>query len=372
MLTKKIINSFTQAVVFILVSFIILNCEKNPLKVASEEDVIIKGKGIYALKGNQNYFGCDLYYSNYDSITFKKIEGCYDLLCLHINKKNNLLIGASQNKLLFVNTLTNKKITEINVPDTENPAPYFSLTEIHLFPYPLNPDYCILCNWSVYLVNLKTLSLEKIFWNARNSDKIIYTHGAVLSDDGKSLYLMLTLLGVWQEGEYWRYEARQRLSKLDLKTGQIYTIYDYPVEKAPGAKFVFCNKDYIISYDLNRSSMIRFLVSSGALVDSFMVTINNYLTFPYTNGDHIILQDGKNGSFYKLYPEKKKLKLYMQFLYQDFRITTYQETKGGEVYACMAQTSDGTSLIINLSQKEIVREFKSDSLYSMSLKEDEQ
>lgn len=368
-LMQRIIVRNQLLFLIIFIGLITNNCDKNPFNYDTKEDNII---GIYALKENQNYFGYDLHYSNYDSISFKKIEDCYDLLSLHINKKNNLLIGASQDKLYFINTITNKKIKEISVPDTENPDPYFSLTEIYLFSDPLNPDYLILCNWSIYLVNLKKLTLEKVLLNTRNSDKITYTHGAALNADDNSLYLLLMLLGVWQEGEYWKYEARQRLLKLDLNTGQTHTIYDYPIEKAPGAKFIFCNKYYIISYDPNHNIMLRFSVSSGAIIDSFMVTQTDRLRRPYPTDDYFFLQDYKNGTFYKLDPRKKEIEIYMPFSYQRFSGTTYQKMNCGDVYVCGSRTSEGTSLIINLSQKELVREFNSDSTYIMILKEDEQ
>ncbi len=377
---KKIINSFTRMIVFILASAI-LNCNKNPLKVEHEESDSSEVKGIYVIRQEPDK-SYELYYTDYDSIRLEKIEGCgYQNIefipnhPMYINEENDLLISASQNRLFFINTLSNKKIGEVSVPNTTNPEHYIGYGTVQLYPCYWNSNYCILVNRSVYLINLKSLRLEKVIWDCDSNDKLTYIHDDALSDDGRILYLSLAFVGMWNYGEYLKNEIRQRLSKLDLKTGQISTIYDYPVEETPGSKFIFSCSDYIMSYDPNRNFIIRFQVSSQTSIDTIMVN-QFYYYESYSNGDHCIVQNINTGSFYNLYGDRKELELYMQFSFHTsidrpgIYGTTYRRLKGGDVYACIPYTSDEKCFVVNLSQQEVVRKFKRNSIVSIILKKD--
>lgn len=340
---------FIRVLISSLIIFNILNCNKNP--IVPEDNRLIKGKGMYLIKSDTTK-SCDLYYTDYDSIRLEKIAGCgYRNTAIivhhpmHISKENDLLIVASQNKLFFINTLSNKKIGEVSIPNTTNPEPYIVYGAIQLYPCYWSSNHCILVNRSVYLVNLKSLNIEKVIWDCESGDKLTYIHEDALSDDGRILYLSLTFLGWWNYGEYWRYEMRQRLSKLDLKTAQISTIYDYPVEEATGSKYVFSCRDYIMSYDPNRDYIVLFPVSSETPVDT--ITVSQFFYHEsYSNGDHAIVQDVDTGSFYKLYGDSEELELYMQFKFQrstegipGIHGTTYQRLKGDDVYAFVPYTS---------------------------------
>ena len=161
-------------------------------------------------------------------------------------------MALSQNKLFFVNTLINKKIKEIKIPNTSNPDPYIGYGKIEIFPCMWNLDYCILVNRSVYLINLKSLNIEKVIWDCESYGKLIYIHDATLSDDGKYLYLKFSFFDSWQiDDQQMFYGLVDQLPKLELITGSLKIIYDYPKEQIPGSKFIFCCRDCIFSYYQN-------------------------------------------------------------------------------------------------------------------------
>ncbi len=353
--------------VFLSLIFLI-SCSNNPFEQKDERSIVgSEIKGMYVLrKGPDNLYG--LYYTNYDPIKFTEIEGCKSLSTLYLNKENHLLIGASQKKLYFISTIKNQKIGEIFVPNTTTPKSYIyddthsDILDVVFQPFPCywSSDHIILVNRSVYLLDLKSLNVVEIIWNSESYGDETYIQDVVLSDNARSLYLELSL----------GYQMAQRLSELNLKTGQINTIYDYPKEQAPGSKFVFSSKDYIMSYDPNSDYITRFSVLSKTLIDSFMVTQSDFLWWPYSNGTNTIVQDGKTGTFYRIYPEIKELELYMQLSFQKIGGTTYQKLKSGDLYACIPNTSADNSLIINLSQNILVREFKNDLINFIILKDD--
>ena len=341
---------------------------KNPV----EYNLLDKGR-IYALKDNQVQPWGDLYYSYYDSIDFNQISGCNEIKDIHINKKNNLVICSSENKLYFVGTITNKKIKEIVIPNTENPEPYLGFTTVRLFPCYWSENHVILCNWSVYLVNLKTMILEKTIWDARNSEKLTYTRDVRLSYDNRSLYLMLDLYGYWVEGNIGRIEIRQRLAELDLVNSKINELYNYPREDAPGVKLILNGKNYILSYDINIHKIIRFSQSNGDSIDCFFINESNFFHSPYSLDDYIIVHDFRNGFFYKIDSETKTVELYMKFDFNNSDshnisagYNTYQIMEGGDLYACFRLRSSGENFIVNLIQKEVMRRFKSE-FYKMYL-----
>ena len=355
-----------EFLLFFIISQILLSlngCTKYP----SEPFLNNGNNGIYALKEtNENLWG-ELYYSNFDSIDFRKIDGCEHLWDVLIDKKNNLVIGASDEKLFFVDMHTNKKIKEIEIPKIENPEPYFSRTIIALFPCKWNPDIVFLSNWSVYQINIKEMTVEKTLWNATNSDKIIYTNDAKINNDGTVIYLKLTLLGYWIDGEFTRYESRQQLVKLNLINEKLDTVFNFlRKEDGGGAQRILYSYKYVFTYNLQSKTLFRFSNYSNVLVDSFKVSESNYIFSSFSLGDSIIIQDANTGSFYMMQVDPISFEKYIPLNYSlGVNSTTYESIEGGDVYACFEVNSLNKFFIINLTNKKVVKEFQENSIYKI-------
>ena len=117
------------------------------------------------------------------------------------------------------------------------------------------------------------------------------------------------------------------------------------------------------------NQIMKFSSNTETIIDSFTTKQAEFLLWDYSNGDHVILQDTKSGSFYRLYCDKNELELDIQFQYQRVYNTNYQKLEGGDVYACVPYTSDEKSIIVNLTQQQVIQEFDRNLITFIILKE---
>jgi len=330
-------------------------------------------KGIYAYKRDDH----NLYYADYDTFKLELIEGCQDEIMtdMLLNDTHDLLLACSFHRLYFVDTNSNQKVGEIEVPDSyadlgDNIVPGAR----KLLPCQWSEDHCILVCRSVFLVNLNTLSLERIIWDYETFPTESWIHHLSLGDDGRSLYVRLTYWGSIPIDDTYSWGGLlQKIARIDLRTGQFESIHDYPKEDI-SAKILYASNDFLMVYNFH--TITRFSVHTEKLIDSFDIrlpkylgeNISNYLTEAYSFGSHLIIADS-NLSFYLLYPDRKELELYMALPYHSYYGILYQKLKGGDVYACLSVGADDRIKIINLSQKKIIRDLNRNEINLFVLKE---
>ncbi len=329
-------------------------------------------EGIYAYKSDDH----NLYYADYDTYKFESIKGCQDqmIMDLFLSETHHLLITCSSHRLYFVDSNTNQKVGEIEVSEDCLPifAEYPSIRK--LFPCSWNDDYCIFVCGSVYLLNLNTLTHERIIWDKKTLLTTSLLSSVAISDDGQSLYLSLIYTAGIPIDEAYSWVYLTKIAKLDLMTGAFESLYDYPKEDM-GVKTLYVSQDYLLVYDFR--AITRFSTQSGEPIDSFAVSLpiylrenmSNHLTIAYSLGDHLIVADA-NLSFYLLYPDKKEMEVYMALPYYGYYGIQYQRLKGGDVYACLSLGSDDKIKIINLSQKKIVCKRDRNEILQFVLKEE--
>lgn len=347
-------------------------------------------KGIYSIQSN------GLYYSSFDSLGFEFIPRLSGLKTLHYNKRHDLFLAASYNKLYFVNPNTNEKINEIDIPINPK-ADYHSMmpSSVYIYPHPTNDDYCILCNWSIYLINLNTFSIEEVLWDLfevqDENNIVLYMHYATQSSNLSNLFLQFTVRGSFPIGGDLAINGlKNHLMGYDILQDSMYSIIDYPLENggSPGSKFIYCSEDYVFACDPNENpNLIRIPISDMSDISKRDTISTSIHFFPntFTTNDFIFAQDFYTGDFYKIYTNGEICQ-YMELgydrtelVYEDTILygpavfnASYQEFEGGDVYACVPLTSDTTALIINLTRKKIIKEFYRNSaspLFIMEIEE---
>ncbi len=164
-------------ILIIAVAIGILHCSNN-IEPTNQETKL--NKVLFTLFKVGNNF--ELMFSPLDSIKFEKtginiesdITSSLGAPRLFNNKCNNLLLLATEKSLYFINTTTNKIISKIDIPDNITPEPNIGYGVIDILPLKNNPNYCVLINRSVYLINIKNHQIEKVIWSCLNEDKIIF------------------------------------------------------------------------------------------------------------------------------------------------------------------------------------------------------
>ncbi|MEA3391350.1 MAG: hypothetical protein U9Q91_00060 [Candidatus Marinimicrobia bacterium] len=360
-------------------SMLFFSCFINPI---NNSDNI---KGLYSIQNN------GLYYSDIDSIGFEQISEINGILNLHYIKHRDLLIASSRDKLYFINTTTNEIISEIDIPRTSGLDGDIASSYVYMFSHPTNDDYCILCNCSIFQINLNTFSIEEVLWNILEVEEAeeaktgneysLYMHSVAQSPDQNNLYLQFTIQGTFPIGNDLeiRRAIKNHLMSYDILQDSMYSIIDYPLENNgfAGSKYIYCNDENVLPYDPNTNSIIR--IPTSDLFDTSLrdtVIFNNDLVFfndSYSGINFSYVQYPYSGSFYKI-KSSGAVNRYMEldysrseFAYEDTIVygpaiygTTYQKLEGGDVYACVPFTTDTTAVLVNLSRKTIIKEFKSD------------
>ena len=354
--------------IFILIFFSclsILSCQKHknpltnsPIKIS---DNYIFEQGIYALDAPTEQRWGVLCYSPYDSIHFIPIPDCEQISHLYISRPNNLVVAATAHKLIFVDSQQNKKVKEIVVPNTTNPDWYFGFSTVTLYPCKWNSDYCILVNWSIHLINLKTQTIEKVIWDAWKSDYDIYTRKVALNPEGTQLFLLLSLRGFWEIDENYNiHGARHRIVSIDLLNGHVQTIQEYPVSEL-GFKFIFVDWDYLLVNQYEKQVMFRYNLHQPSQCDSIYIENSGYFLGFALLEDKIITQDAKTRTFYLIDAEAKTYQPYFEMSKPEDITSTlptvYQKKRGGDLIACVRASDLKKCYIINLSTRQVLIEF---------------
>ena len=167
---------------------------------------------MYAIGGINN----NLYYSGPDENKLSLIDDCDNIEYLYMNKGNNLLLAASNDILYFIDPDSNKVISNIEITNVINPEPNIFNSMKYIFPYYEDSDYCILINWSVYLINLKTFKIERIIWDRSDYQENTYIYCVVLDSVNKKLYMQMMSDGVTQYEWGSRNELRDYITCLPV------------------------------------------------------------------------------------------------------------------------------------------------------------
>lgn len=321
---------------------------------------------MYAIGGINN----NLYYSGPDENKLSLIDDCDNIEYLYMNKGNNLLLAASNDILYFIDPDSNKVISNIEITNVINPEPNIFNSMKYIFPYYEDSDYCILINWSVYLINLKTFKIERIIWDRSDYQENTYIYCVVLDSVNKKLYMQMMSDGVTQYEWGSRNELRDYITCLNFETEILDTIIKFPYEEAPGAKYLFSTDEFLISYEYNKNLIITIPKNNYMTKDS--VSAENpffhFKSFPMMGYSY--LQDINTGDFYKFYPNSSKLelstKMNLNFAYN----TTFQKLESGDIYACIPISSDSVGLIVNLDESKIASEIPFSFLRYVYLMED--
>ncbi len=219
----------------------------------------------------------------------------------------------------------------------------------------------------------------------------LFMHGAVQSPDGNNLYIQFLEKGFFQIGGDLAYlgALKNHLMCFDVAQDSMYSIIDYPLEDygAAGSKYIYCNSNYVLPYDPNKDNII--IIPSTNITDQLVrdtIYFDNDLIFfsnSYSGSNFSFIQYPYSGSFYEV--TNTGVNLYMEQNYTPSEMviedstrygpavygTTYQTLEGGDVYACIPFTTDTTAVIVNLSRKTIIKEFKSDFFQTMLIVEKE-
>ncbi len=352
-------HTITRLSINLLIILVVLIFKQACTKNLVDAEGSIKIAGVY-LVYDDSTSGSSLYYMSADYSNLEKIDSGTDIYSLYISYEKDLLVVASCKRLHFYNTRNHELLAEIDIPNTENPEPYIPYGKIDILPFIWDSNYCVLVNRSVYLINLESREISDIIWDSSENDPITSIHFIALSPDERTLYMELMQPGIVRiEGEFITYGATQRLASLELGTGKFRVIYNHPTDDPPlGSKFVFCTSEYVMAYDTNADSIWTFTAHDGICFNSFKVTEPDFLSSEHLNTvEYSFSQDWKSGSFYQIFPEEKRVKLYMSLPYNSIGHTTYQRLENGDIFASIPYTSDGAWKIVDLKKKEIVMEY---------------
>lgn len=355
---RKIIKYLGIILIFIL----LLSC----FGIENNDDFI---KGLYVIKGNDK----NLYYSNFDKISFVEIDSCNGLIALCYNQTNKILLGASHDKLYFIDTQNNKKINQIDISSSGGDDINMFPSIVRIIPHPSDSNYCILFNSSIYLVNVKNKIIEEVLWDANNYGIENYMHGISVNPEGDKVFILLSMVGYWSYNGFNKYEIRTRLIEFDFVDMQMSTVFDYSAADGPAIYISSCSSK-VFFYDPNDSLMIRINTQETGQNDSIKFE-KKILTNSLSDYDYAIIQDIDNGSFYKLYPNQTEHELHMEFNYKrvfgnpGVFYTTFQKFKGGDLFACVPHTSAGHGIIVDLTNKNTIKKIFDNSLSGITLLE---
>jgi len=181
--TPSIIKMWTFSICLILIN----GCKSNIHVEESPEFT-----GLYAVMGNDSTSTLRLCYSDWDSLDFKPIEGCisndYELY-VYANLHPDIVMAVTKSKIFFIRKKNNEKIAELDFPVFDNPNDYVSNSYIYLFPCYWSKDHCILMHGSIYLIDLKSLTIETTIWDAYHfTPELKYAYYSSISPDGERIY----------------------------------------------------------------------------------------------------------------------------------------------------------------------------------------
>lgn len=353
-------------------------CSEDPIRPIDERYKIVDTfkdtpksvEGVYAII-NEPFVKNGLYYADTQAGEFAQIDvfgndSSQYLIALYLDQEHQLLLASARDYLYFVDTNTNQKIGEIDFGNewrTLNAEVFnksisdYGPGSIRIFPYPENSDYLLYANKSVFLINLTTLKIEKVVWNSfayEQRGSSVITYFPFLSAGSSNLYLSLLLgTGGYDDPEI-------RLTRLDLNTGNMLTVYDkYNLEDS-GIN-VFSTDDCAISYSFSTNRIFRFSTSTDALIDSFTLSQlgdREFLKSAHSTGNGIIVQGINSSQFYTFNCVQDSLQPLMDLSDEMLGSCSYQILANRDLYALVPYTAAGTHLIVNLSRKSVEWEFR--------------
>ena len=345
-------------VLFLIAACLIFGCSP-PAEPKGESEIT----GIFAIS-SQDGFELALFYSDWDSLDFHRIGGCEKIKAHYVDKTRDLLLCVSPTELFFVDMRKKEKIKEITIPNNFIPDPYFGDTDWRIYPCSWNSRYCILLNRSVYLVDLKNQIIEKKIWDINSfglGDKYI------LNSWSNHINNILFIAILQRSG----IEERQSIIEIFLQTGDMQIVREYSEEAAWDLRFIFSNQQYICVYNRNNGNIIDIFEKNSRLpVGSMLITPAKRFSWPLLLDNKIIVEENETGIFYEINPEQKSLEIYMELFGEYVNCTRYQTMEGGDVYACTRMPHLKRGLVVNLSQKEIVRVMDNFDVRYFFLKED--
>ena len=164
------------------------------------------------------------------------------------------------------------------------------------------------------------------------------------------------------------YEKSHELCLFNLESAKKEKIYNYP-EYYFSLHNIFSNEEFLYSYDPALQIILKFSLYDNAKIDSFNIIQDVDLLHPLNFNDQILLQDVNTSSFYVLNTQENKIDSYMILNSQKTRNTNYLETKGGDLYTAFISIQDNKCFLVNLTEKNTVKEFVKNSIFYFIVKE---
>lgn len=334
---------------------------------------------LYAI-GFKSGHDASIYYMDLKSMETREIVSGLSFSDINVGafcsqSKKELIVAASERKLYFIRTTDNVLLKEIEIPNTVNHEPNILYGKLALLPYPGDPNYCVLVNRSVYLIDMNNFKIERVIWDSYVHHWSTFVHAISLSPEEIYLYMQLYQFGLLsRQGDTMTFGWYQQIARLNLLTGEANVFYRYPdPNNDNGTKMVFSTSDHVVSYNTNTKQVIVFSAATLDSMDSYQILTAERPSDHISYSDHAVVQDVATGAFYKLDPKEKTLEAIMllDIGFQSYG-ATYQEISGGDLYACVGPRHRAAVLIANVTQDRIELEFPKEEFWAIHLMEEKQ